>query len=157
MAKQQTAAMQRFEILIQDGNQECIKNRGKKKEKGTVFHNFSCIEESALSTDIYSLYSEERQPRHRVPLRMNAGKEQARRIPLTQSPFEKKEWEGERQVGIYKMVQFHFHHLRERIRGYWSHSRGQYDSKVIVNYSHNKKCYKITRTYCCYYTFPNKF
>lgn len=91
MAKQQTAAMQRFEILIQDGNQECIKNRGKKKEKGTVFHNFSCIEESALSTDIYSLYSEERQPRHRVPLRMNAGKEQARRIPLTQSPFEKKE------------------------------------------------------------------
>lgn len=62
-----------------------------KNEKGTVFHEFSCMEEAALSTDIYSLYSEERQPRHHVPLKMNAGKEQARRTALTQSPFEKKE------------------------------------------------------------------
>lgn len=74
----------------------------KKNEKDTVFHEFSCMEEAALSTDIYSLYSEERQPRHRVPLRMNAGKEQARRTSLIQSPFEKKERDGEDNLACTK-------------------------------------------------------
>lgn len=58
---------------------------------------------------------------------------------------------------MYDVVQLHFHCLRWRDRDCWNHSRGQYDSKVIVNDIRNKKCNKITRMHWCYYTLEIKF
>lgn len=49
---------------------------------------------------------------------MGAGKEQARRIPLTQPPFGKKEGEEKRRLSTYGMVQLHFHHLGGRVGNY---------------------------------------
>jgi len=46
---------------------------------------------------------------------MNARKEQARRIPLTQLAFGKNEREEERKPSLYEMVQLHLHHLGGRV------------------------------------------
>lgn len=53
-----------------------------------------------------------------MPLRMNARKEQAGRIPLTQPAFEKQEREEERKPSAYEMVQLHFRHLGGGVRDY---------------------------------------
>lgn len=47
VAKQQMAAMQESEVLIEDGNQERMKNG--KNEQDTIFQALCCMEEAALS------------------------------------------------------------------------------------------------------------
>lgn len=80
-----------------------------------------------------SFWSKIRSARCCVPLRMNAKKEKARRIPVTQPAFWRKKTKEERKPSVSDVVQPHFHHLRWRDRDCWNHSRSQYDSRVIVD------------------------